>query len=130
MGYWERSGWSQQAIVKTMSRITTPGGGHMMYKVGDDVGLGGVAYAGDRGIRAVEVSADDGKTWEPAQIKPPLGKYTWVLWAAVWKPTTPGEYTLRVRAQDGTGTLQTREEVGTLPDGASGYHRIRIRVSK
>lgn len=130
MGYWERSGWSQQAIVKTMSRITTPGGGHMMYKVGDDVGLGGVAYAGDRGIRAVDVSADDGKTWEPAQIKPPLGKYTWVLWAAVWKPTTPGEYTLRVRAQDGTGTLQTREEVGTLPDGASGYHRIRIRVSK
>ena len=129
LGYWERSGWSQQALVKTMSRFTTPGGGHMMYKVGEDVGLGGMAYAGDRGIKAVEVSADDGKTWQPAQIKAPLGKYTWVLWAAVWKPTAAGDYTLRVRAQDGTGTLQAREEVATLPDGASGYHRIRIRVS-
>lgn len=130
LGYWERSGWSQQAIVKTMSKFTTPLSGHMMYKAGEKVGLGGVAYAGDRGIQAVEVSTDDGKTWQSAQVKPPLGKYTWVLWAAVWTPTVPGEYTVRVRARDGTGTLQVREEVGTLPDGASGYHRIRIRVSK
>src|SRR2546428_6514208 len=120
MGYWERSGWSQQAIVKTISKITTPGGGHMMYKVGDDVGLGGVAYAGDRGIKAVEISADDGKSWQSAQIKPPLGKYTWVFWAALWKSTAPGEYTLRVRAQDGTGTLQAREEVATLQEEATG----------
>ncbi len=130
IGYWERSGWSQKAIVKTMAKFTTPVAGHMMYKVGEEVGLGGVAYAGDRGIKAVEVSTDDGKTWQPAQVKPPLGKYTWVLWAAAWAPTAPGEYAVRVRAQDGTGTLQAREEVGTLPDGASGYHRIRIRVSK
>jgi hypothetical protein len=129
-GYWEQRGWNQQAIVKTMSRFTTPGGGHMMVKVGEDVGFGGVAYAGDRGIKAVEVSTDDEKTWRPAQVKPPLGKYTWVLWALVWKPAEPGEYMVRVRAQDGTGTFQAREETGTLPDGASGYHRIRIRVSK
>lgn len=130
IGYWERSGWSQQAIVKTMSKFTTPAGGHMMYKVGEEVGLGGVAYAGDRGIKTAEISSDDGKTWQPAQLKPPRGKYTWVLWAAVWEPPAPGEYTLRVRAQDGTGALQAREEVATLPDGASGYHRIRIRVSR
>ncbi len=129
-GYWERSGWSQKAIVKTMSKFTTPGGGHMMYKIGEEVDLGGVAYAGDRSIKAVEVSADDGKTWQPAQLKPPLGKYTWVLWAAVWKATAAGEYAVRVRAQDGTGVVQVKEEVGTLPDGASGYHLIRLRVSK
>ncbi len=128
-GYWERSGWSQAAIVKTMSKLTTPGG-HMMYKVGEDVDLGGAAYSGDRGIKVVEVSTDNGATWTPAQVKSPLGKYTWVLWAAVWKATAPGEYTVRVRATDGTGALQTREEVGTLPDGASGYHLIRVRVSK
>lgn len=129
LGYWERSGWSEQAIVKTMSKFTTPSSGHMMYKVGQTVELGGVAYAGDRGIKTVEVSPDDGKTWQAAQTKPPLGPYTWVLWAAVWTPTAPGEYAMRVRAQDGTGALQMREEVNTLPDGASGYHRIRIRVS-
>ncbi len=54
----------------------------------------------------------------------------WVLWAAVWKATAAGEYAVRVRAQDGTGVVQVKEEVGTLPDGASGYHLIRLRVSK
>src|SRR5256712_12612520 len=111
LGYWERSGWSQQALVKTMSRFTTPGGGHMMYRVGEDVGLGGMAYAGDPGVKALEVSAGDGKTWQPAQIKAPLGKYTWVLWAAVWKPTAAGGYKRRGGGPDGTGTLQAREEV-------------------
>ena len=97
--------------------------------MGEEVGLGGVAYAGDRGIKTVEVSTDDGKTWHPAQIKSPLGKYAWVLWVALWRPTAPGEYTLRVRSRDGTGVLQPPQETPTLPDGASGYHRIRLRVS-
>ncbi len=128
-GYWERSGWSQKAIVKTMSKLTTPGG-HMTFKTGEEVDLGGVAYSGDRGIKAVELSTDNGATWKPAQVKTPLGPYTWVLWAAVWTATAPGEYAVRVRATDGTGVLQAREEVGTLPDGASGYHLLRVRVSK
>ncbi len=127
-GYWERSGWSDKAVVKTMSKFTILGR-HPSLRVGEEGGLGGVAYAGDRGIKTVEVSTDDGKTWQPAQIKPPLGKYTWVLWAALWKPTAPGEYTLRVRGRDGAGVLQTSQETPTLPDGASGYHRIRLRVS-
>jgi DMSO/TMAO reductase YedYZ molybdopterin-dependent catalytic subunit len=129
VGYWERSGWSQEAVVKTMSKFTVPGG-HMTYKAGDDVGFGGIAYSGDRGIKTVEVSTDNGATWMPAQIKAPLGKYTWVLWAALWKPTAAGEYAVRVRATDGKGAVQVRQEVETLPDGASGYHLIRVRVAK
>jgi len=129
LGYWERSGWSQEAVVKPMSKFTVPGG-HMTYKVGDDVGFGGVAYSGDRGIKTVEISTDNGATWMPAQIKAPLGKYTWVLWATLWKPTAPGEYAVRVRATDGRGAVQIRQEVETLPDGASGYHLIRVRVAK
>jgi DMSO/TMAO reductase YedYZ molybdopterin-dependent catalytic subunit len=130
LGYWEHSGWSQQAVIKTMSKFTSPEGRHMMYRVGEDVALGGVAYAGDRGIKAVEVSVDDGKTWQPAQLKAPLGPYTWVLWAMVWTPSSPGDYALRVRATNGAGQLQIKEEVATLPDGASGYHRIGLRVAK
>ncbi len=127
-GYWERRGWSDKAVVKTMSKFTPPIPG-LSPRMGEEVGLGGVAYAGDQGINAVEVSSDDGKTWQPAQIKSPLGKYTWALWAALWKPAASGEYTLRVRARDGAGVLQTSQETPTLPDGASGYHRVRLRVS-
>lgn len=129
LGYWERSGWSDKAAVVTMSKFTTPRAGATV-QIGEDVGLGGVAYAGDRGIRAVQVSTDDGKSWQPVEIKPPLGKYTWVLWAALWKPAAAGAYTLRVRGQDGLGAWQTAEQTDTLPNGATGYHRLRIRVRR
>lgn len=127
LGYWERSGWSDKAAVQLMSKLTAPRAGATV-RAGDEVELGGVAYAGDRLIRAVEFSIDDGKTWQPAEIKTPLGKYTWVLWAALWKPQAAGTYPLRVRAIDGVGRRQTSIEAPTLPDGATGHHRIVLRV--
>ncbi len=128
-GYWERSGWSDRAIVQTMSKFTAPPRVPRP-KAGEEVGLGGVAYAGSRGIKSVEYSLDDGKTWQPVSLKEPLGPYTWVLWAAIWKPTGPGEYRLKVRARDGAGALQVEAPSPTLPDGATGYHAIRVRVEQ
>jgi DMSO/TMAO reductase YedYZ molybdopterin-dependent catalytic subunit len=126
-GYWQASGWSDEAVVQTMSAFRVPVGRDVP---SGEVELGGVAYSGDRGIKDVEVSTDGGKTWTRAGVKPALGPYTWVLWATVWKPTGPGEYTLRVRASDGAGVLQTANESPTLPDGATGHHSIRVRVRK
>jgi DMSO/TMAO reductase YedYZ molybdopterin-dependent catalytic subunit len=127
LGYWERSGWTDDAVVQTMSKFTTRVTGA---RVGEEVGIGGVAYAGSRGIRDVEFSADDGRTWIPAAVKPALGPYTWVLWGALWKPPAAVDYTLSVRARDGAGRLQTAAETATLPSGATGYHRLRIRVGR
>ncbi|MGQ0568971.1 MAG: molybdopterin-dependent oxidoreductase, partial [Armatimonadota bacterium] len=126
-GYWQASGWSDEAVVKTTSMFRVPERGQAPL---GEVELGGVAYSGDRGIQEVEVSADNGKTWSKAELKKPLGPYTWVLWAAVWTPTGPGEYTLKVRAKDGSGLMQTAQEAPTLPDGASGYHTLRVKVRK
>src|SRR2546425_13303333 len=95
-----------------------------------EIGLGGAAYGGDRWIKAVEYSSDGGGTWRPAEVKPPLGPFTWVLWAALWTPTAAGEDTFKVRARDGLGVLHNAKEVPTLPDGASGYHTARIPVRK
>ncbi len=128
-GFWEKSGWTDHAVVQTTSKFTAPPRVPRP-NVGEEVGVGGAAYAGERGIKAVDVSWDDGKTWQPAQLKPPLGKYTWVLWALLWKPTGPGEYRLKVRARDGSGVVQVEQPSPTLPDGATGYHAIRVRVEK
>ncbi len=125
-GYWEASGWSDEAVIKTMSKFTTTAPTHHA----GEVELGGVAYGGDRSVKGVEYSVDGGKTWLKAGLQPPLGPFTWVLWAALWKPTAPGEYTLKVRARDGNGIFQTSRETPTLPDGASGYHTLRVRILK
>lgn len=124
-GYWEASGWSDEPVVKTMSKFDV-----VSKAPNGEVELGGVAFAGDRGISAVEYSTDDGKTWRSAALKAALGKFTWVLWAAVWKPAAPGEYRLKVRAHDGNAVLQTSQPAPTLPDGASGYHTLRVQVRK
>lgn len=130
-GYWESRGWSDEAKVKTMSRIDTPGIGASIPKGGED--MGGIAFAGDRGIRQVEVSLDDGATWRKATLKKGLSPYTWVLWGLPWAPlpSAPKERRLvvKVRAVDGTGEIQTAQVTKVLPDGASGYHTIHLTFS-
>ena len=90
--------------------------------------LAGVAFSGNRGIAQVEVSLDNGATWQEAALKQAMGPYTWVLWVHDWQGA-PGQYTVKVRATDGTGELQTEKETDTLPDGATGWHTRRIKVS-
>ena len=115
-GFWQRRGWDDRAEYKTMSRIDAPDS-----SVKSET-IAGIAFAGDRGIGKVEVSTDGGETWEPAEIKPALSNYTWVLWHKRWTPARPGRYKLLVRATDGRGETQTSIYAAPAPSGSSGYH--------
>ncbi|HEX6972608.1 MAG TPA: molybdopterin-dependent oxidoreductase [Limnochordia bacterium] len=124
LGYWETRGWSDSAVVKTLSRIDVPSDGAVVGPAPIDVA--GIAFGGDRGISKVEVSFDDGATWRPAALTEPLSPYTWVHWFYRWRPAKPGRYSIAVRAYDGLGVMQTGSMVPPAPDGASGWHRIRV----
>ena len=126
-GYWQRRGWSDSAVIKTMSRIDFPRRGAVAAR--DARRIAGIAYAGDRGISRVEVSEDDGQTWRPATFAPPRGPLSWVFWETAWSPAPGGQFRLTVRAADGRGDLQTTEETPSLPDGASGLHSVTVRVT-
>src|SRR5579884_130686 len=125
-GYWQQRGWSDVAIYKTTSRIDAPAAGKTL--TAGQQPVAGVAFGGDRGITRVEVSVDGGKTWQDAKVKPALSPFTWVLWVAPWQ-AQHGRALLMVRATDGTGQVQTAELHDTLPDGASGYHRVVVNVA-
>jgi DMSO/TMAO reductase YedYZ molybdopterin-dependent catalytic subunit len=127
-GYWEGQGWDHQAAVKTTSRIDTPQDGALVGP--GPLTLAGVAFAGNRGIQAVEWSADGGRSWAAAEMSPPLSPLTWVLWQVSWSPSREGAYSVMVRARDGRGDLQSAERAASYPSGASGYHAVHVNVHR
>ena len=126
-GYYQRKGWTQDAIVKTMSRIDLPGHGTTIHGLRHRVQ--GLAFAGTRGIRLVEISIDGGEQWIAAKLEPPISPDAWNFWSCDWAVPAPGRYSLCVRATDGTGKIQTSLEQEPAPDGATGLHEITITVS-
>ena len=78
-GHWVRHGRDHDALVQTVARIDTPVNNGSV--VGPRLEVGGIAFAGSRGILRVDVSLDGGATWRDAGLKPPLGSSTWVHWA-------------------------------------------------
>ena len=124
-GYYETQGWEPR-FVQTMSRIDNPRKGQEV-RIGASVQVQGIAYAADRGISLVEISADGGSSWSPAQIA--YGKkMTWSTWSAEWTPKQTGSATLMVRARDGIGDLQTATPRGFAPAGATGLHKVHVTV--
>lgn len=119
-GYWVERGWSRQARPHIVTIIDAVGAGD---SAAGPVPVGGIAWAGDRGISSVEVQVDDGPWQAATLLDPPLGPLTWVLWRYDW-PRRPGRHTFRARATDGAGNLQVGAPGPPHPDGATGYHEV------
>jgi DMSO/TMAO reductase YedYZ molybdopterin-dependent catalytic subunit len=125
-GYWVDRGWSPEAIVNTTSVIDIVAVDERDQNSGR-VPVGGIAYSGAGGISKVEIKVDD-NPWQAAELRdPPLSPLTWVQWRYFWQPT-PGKHTLYVRATDGAGELQRVAENDTFPNGATGYHRVTVKI--
>ena len=110
--------------MKTMSRIDVPRSGERV-AAGPAV-IAGVAWSPNRGVRAVEVSIDDGP-WRPCELGEAIGPETWLQWRTDWD-ATPGRHVLQVRAVDGEGALQPLGPAAPRPDGAEGWHRRSVEV--
>jgi hypothetical protein len=87
------------------------------------VPIRGAAYAGEAGIQAVDVSVDDGNTWQPARLIGPDEIYAWRHWEYLWEALQPGEFTIMSRATDATG----RQQPETADWNALGYGNNGIR---
>ncbi len=124
--YWSQRGWNPDAPVQAFTRIDAPA---TAVGARGATPVGGVAYAGDRGISRVEISADNGATWLPAELEAPLSPTTWVRWMAPWTPPAPGTYTLSARAFEADGTPQTAETTTLNPRGSTGYGRRTVIVT-
>jgi DMSO/TMAO reductase YedYZ molybdopterin-dependent catalytic subunit len=99
------------------------------FSAGATVEVRGVAWDGGLGIVAVDVSADGGRSWRPAELGPDLGRFAWRQWRYAIPAARPGSYTVMARAVNRVGSSQTYE----LVFNPAGYHnnvvqRISIQV--
>lgn len=96
------------------------------------VQLSGVAFAGTKAVKQVEVSTDGGKSWRAARfIGPDLGPYAWRTFVLPVE-LTAGSHMLASRATDAEGQTQPAERL----ENERGYannswrdHMIEINVS-
>jgi DMSO/TMAO reductase YedYZ molybdopterin-dependent catalytic subunit len=119
-GTWQERGWTASGLVHSMARID------VARSTAKGVAVAGVAFAGTRGVRAVQVRANGGP-WQPAILHtPPLSPLTWVQWRCLIRAR--GKVTLEARTIDGMGKTQESRASDIYPAGATGYHQITVNV--
>ena len=122
--YWIQRNWAREAPVKVQSRIDVPRN-YSQVRPGPRT-VAGVAWAPNRGVAKVEVRVDEG-AWREARLSEALGDDAWRQWAIDWD-AEPGEHEISVRATTGDGETQTDTKKSVFPDGATGHHKVTVRV--
>ncbi|CAN5623376.1 hypothetical protein BH24CHL1_BH24CHL1_08260 [soil metagenome] len=127
-GFWQERGWdanNTQAVINILSVIDTPLGDVAADESGT-VPIGGVAFAGSRGIQSVQIQVDGGQ-WVDTTVEPYEPALVWQRWKYAW-PAESGEHTLTVRATDGEGNEQVTVENPPFPDGMTGLQEVNVQV--
>lgn len=134
-GYWEQRGWSHTAWRKVNSGFFAPrppddtptllGGSVEIHGPTDFYGW---ALAGPSGIKRVDISVDDGATWRAADITDNRSPYIWTIWKYRYIPAQSGDDVIRVRATDGNGASQLRED-RQAGEGISSQARMALNVA-
>jgi len=119
--YWTDRGWGAKGPIKIESRIDVARGG------AGEMTIAGVAWHQHTGISGVEVQVDGG-SWQPAVLADAISDDTWVQWRYDFAPKQ-GDHDIAVRAIGADGEVQTDAVADVLPDGATGYHTVRVSAS-
>jgi len=100
------------------------------FRAGAPVVVKGIAWDAGYGIRSVEVSIDDGRTWQGAELGTDLGRYSFRTWQFAFTPREKGAVTLTARAMNTQGLVQTERWIAN----GAGYRnnvaqKIGIRIA-
>jgi hypothetical protein len=97
---------------------------------GNAATVAGFAFSGAPDVSKVEVSDDDGATWQEATLDPRHEPWAWRRWSLAWTPSKPGRTTLVARATDSRGAVQPRAAVWN-PSGYffNSWHAVDVEVT-
>lgn len=95
-----------------------------------EVKISGVAWSGYGEVTRVEISTRHDH-WAEATVARATAPATAQRWSYRWRPSTPGEYTLRVRATDAHGNTQPlRHCSNRLGYGNNAVHTVTVVVGE
>ncbi len=127
-GFWESRGWSQDAFYLVASWFYSPTSGAIV-SLETGAWITGIAFAGERRIVRVEVSADNGERWDEAEIVYAGGPGIRATWKYRYLPDAAGDVDLRVRATADDGTVQEQlEDYDADLDGLEAWDYLRLTV--
>jgi hypothetical protein len=89
--------------------------------------VAGTAWAQHVGVDRVEVRADGGP-WQDAQLGTEVDRDTWRMWRAEVE-LGPGAHVLECRATDRSGVTQPEQRSSPVPDGATGWHAVKVTAT-
>jgi DMSO/TMAO reductase YedYZ molybdopterin-dependent catalytic subunit len=78
-------------------------------KPGAAVPVRGIAFGGDGGVAQVELSADNGQSWQKTALGRDEGTYSFRQWSMQITPPPSGAMTLQVRCTNTKGEVQPAE---------------------
>ena len=79
--------------------------------------LRGRSWSGVGAIERVEISTDNGQSWQRARLHGPNVTHAWTQWQLPWRPQTSGPTQLLARATDTAG----RTQPDAVPYNTGGY---------
>ena len=122
-GYWETRGFCDECRIKMTARIDAA----LPQKDGTWL-ITGVALCGAKAVSQVEVSVDEGKTWQAAKLTSENLPDAWTTWEWPWRPENKGEYIITARVVDTAGNRQIESKSSSFPSGSTGLHRAIVNV--
>lgn len=107
---WDRSGPTPQLVpltaIEPRAVIVSPAPAEVV-KPGAEVSVTGVAWGGENAVAKVELSADGGKSWSPAELAGKPAALGWTHWRWKWAtPKAAGPAALLARCTDDKGRTQ------------------------
>jgi DMSO/TMAO reductase YedYZ molybdopterin-dependent catalytic subunit len=90
----------------------------------------GIAMGGDTGVARVEISLDEGQSWQPTKLGTDYGKYSFRRWDTTLSLPKTGDHALMVRCTNQAGLSQPSER-NWNPGGfmQNGIETITLRAS-
>jgi len=94
------------------------------FTAGKPLVIKGIAWDAGYGIRRVEVSVDEGRTWQTAELGNDLGRFSFRSWQFAFTPQSKGDMKVMARASNVQGLIQPEAWIAN----PGGYHNNVIQT--